>query len=120
MSLYEEVFEPILTTHNPDPAKQVVFSIIRDMESRSGLQNALEDCDDEIKEEFIQKWIDLVRESLPCDTVQLLESCQSLLEEISAAEVDDGEELLTAFACEGEEFGKAIGLVLKGFGQVEE
>jgi len=42
------------------------------------MQDAFEGCDDEIKNEMIEEWIIRVREALPYDVVQQLESCQSL------------------------------------------
>ncbi len=122
MSLYEEYLEfwPRLDSHILDPAKQAVFSIMGDMLDRGGFRNSFDDCDDEIKEEMIQAWIDCVRNSLSPDAVQKLQSCKNLCEQISEEEVSDPEELMTEFACEGKEFSEAIDVVLKGFGQAEE
>ena len=41
-----------------DLAKEVVFRIISDFTNRRGLRQEFEGCDDEIKDEMIQEWID--------------------------------------------------------------
>lgn len=44
--------------------KQIVFSIITDMSDRSGLGNEWDSIDDDIKEEIIEKWLNIVNNKL--------------------------------------------------------
>lgn len=45
-------------------ADQIVTAITADMLDRSGLQNALEECDDEVRDEISSAWISKVEEIL--------------------------------------------------------
>lgn len=45
-------------------ADQIVTAITDDMLDRSGLQNALEDCDDETRDEISATWMRKVQEIL--------------------------------------------------------
>lgn len=46
------------------------------------------------------------------EAIEKLEECRSLLEQISAEEVDDPEELATEFSCEGLDYIEAIDVIL--------
>lgn len=45
-------------------ADEIVTAITDDMLDRSGLQNALEECDDEVRDEISATWMRLVQEIL--------------------------------------------------------
>lgn len=119
MSLYDQYLE---RRDNPpnDPAKVALFGILADLTDRGGIGGEFDAIDDDIKEEMLGDWLNSIKTCLPAETVQNLQSCKSLLDEVSAEEVDDAEELLTSFACEGADYSTAIGEVLKGFGLNEE
>jgi len=41
-------------------SEDIVFEILNDIKGRSGLEDAFDGCDDGIKEEILQEWIDIV------------------------------------------------------------
>ena len=45
-------------------AEEIVFGILSDLTNRSGLENAFDGCDEGIKEEILQSWIDITNEKL--------------------------------------------------------
>lgn len=45
-------------------ADQIVKAITDDMLDRSGLQNALEECDDEVRDEISATWMKLIEDIL--------------------------------------------------------
>lgn len=102
-----------------DPAKVALFGILADLTDRGGLGSEFDAIDDDIKEEMLGEWLDKIKTCLPAETVESLKECRDLLEGVSAEEVDDPEEYLTSFACEGQEYKEAINTVLIGFGLSE-
>ena len=115
MSLYQEYLDRDRSQRHADPSKQVLFSILADLNDRVGF--SFGNIDDKTEEEILQGWLSLIHSSLSPETVKQLRSCKDLLDGVSAEEVDDPEEYLTEFAVRGEEFGQAIGVVLKSFGR---
>ena len=114
MSLYEEYYShQYENKKSNDPAKVALFGILADMSDRSGI---LDTVDDDIKEEMLESWLSSIKTSLNLETVQYLQSCRSLLDAVSAEEVDDPEEYLNSFGCDGADYSKAISTVLEGFG----
>lgn len=114
MSLYEEYGDWDSSKRHRDPAKQVLFSIVDNLNAR---QRFFVGVDPEPREEILQGWLSLIRSSLPPETVKQLRCCQDLLDGVSADEVDDPEEYLTEFAVSGGEFSQAIDVVLRSFGR---
>lgn len=57
---YHDEYQEFISnkTINIPPAKQAVFSIIRDITSRKGIGYSFEEIDDDIQEEIIKDWID--------------------------------------------------------------
>lgn len=45
-------------------ADQIVTALTDDMLDRSGLQQALEDCDDEVRDEISSTWMKLIEDVL--------------------------------------------------------
>jgi hypothetical protein len=45
-------------------ADQIVTAITDDMLDRSGLQNALEECDDDVRDEISSYWMRIIQEIL--------------------------------------------------------
>ena len=99
-----------------DPAKVALFGILADLSYRSGIGTEFDAIHDDIKEEMLGEWLDKIKTCLPAETVKSLRKCRNLLAGVSAEEVDDPEEYLTSFACEGEKYKEAINTVLIGFG----
>ncbi len=118
-NLYEQ-YQDRRETPPTDPAKVALFGIIADLtETLHGLDSEFDAIDDDIKEEMLGEWLDKIKNSLPAETVKSLKECRDLLAGVSAEEVDDPEEYLTSFACEGEKYKEAIDVVLNGFGHNE-
>lgn len=42
-----------------DRAKRIVFDILEDLTDRNGLRHEFEACEDDIKEEILQRWVEL-------------------------------------------------------------
>lgn len=117
-NLYEQ-YQDRRETPPTDPAKIALFGILADLTDRGGLGSEFDAIDDDIKEEMLGEWLDKIKNSLPAETVKSLKECRDLLAGVSADEVDDPEEYLTNFACEGPEYKEAIDTVLIGFGNGE-
>ena len=69
MNLYEEYLNFVSKDEGDEPvtpplAKRIVFSIMDDFLDRRGLKHAFEACDDDIKDEIIQVWINIVKAEL--------------------------------------------------------
>ena len=46
------------------PAKRIVFNLISDLTDRRGLRQEWDQIDEDIQEEIIQTWIDIVEKEL--------------------------------------------------------
>jgi hypothetical protein len=45
-------------------AEEIVLSIVDEMTGRRGIGNSFEECDDDIQEEMLETWINIVNEKL--------------------------------------------------------
>jgi hypothetical protein len=62
--LIDEYFDYVLEGKCETIAKEIVFVLIEDFTDRRGLRQEWENIDDDIKEEMIQTWIDIVKAKL--------------------------------------------------------
>ena len=63
MTLKEEYYEHILNDVDYGKEKNAVFKIISDFSDRRGLRQEWEQIDDDIQNEIIQIWIDIVSDN---------------------------------------------------------
>ena len=57
----DEYYEYILNGVEPDnKSKKAIFDIISDLTDRNGVGNEFEAIDDDIQEEIVKKWINIV------------------------------------------------------------
>ncbi len=62
--LQKEYYKHILDKKDYGKAKNIVYQILADFTDRRGLRQEWEQIDDDIKEEIIQKWIDIVEKTI--------------------------------------------------------
>ncbi len=65
MTLKEKYYDYVLDGKNDIPKEeQIVFEILSDFTDRRGLGQEWDNIDDDIQEEIIQEWIDIVKSKM--------------------------------------------------------
>jgi hypothetical protein len=64
MTLQEKYYEYILNEMEVSKEEQIAFDIIADFTDRRGLKQEWEQIDEDVKEEIIQTWINIVKTKL--------------------------------------------------------
>jgi hypothetical protein len=62
--LIDEYYDHILNGKSVAIEKEIVFAILHDFTDRRGLRQEWEQIEEDIKEEMIQTWIDIVKSKL--------------------------------------------------------
>ena len=61
--LQDEMNDRLINATDYGKCKNTVYDIFRDMSSRTGLEEELEQIDLDIQEQIIQKWIDIYNQN---------------------------------------------------------
>ena len=65
MTLKDEYYDHVLKERPaPTKAKRLLFSIVEDFTDRRGLRQEWEKIDDDIQEEILQEWLDMIEREL--------------------------------------------------------
>lgn len=65
MNLLDEYYQYCLEKKSFSKEKEIVFEIMEDFTDRRGLKQEWHEIDDDIKEEIIETWINIVKSKTP-------------------------------------------------------
>ena len=78
MTLLDKYYNRNTATNMTD-AEKIAFNILADIKGRSGLEDAFNECDEDIQEEIIQEWIDIAQKGI--DDVYAVKEYNNLLDD---------------------------------------
>jgi len=66
MALKDEYYNFVLDEEPPDPPveKRILFAIVQDFTDRRGLRQEWEQTDEDIQDEMLETWLQLIKDNL--------------------------------------------------------